>query len=245
MSASEPSSTGTVNPAEKSEVGGTSFLDLPLELREMIYDLCAPKPLLPSSYQLPLQSKPVVSGMNLLRCSKQIHNEISQHLDIWSSSWSIWFEPATLTPFGTELSCSRAMSGLYDLALAKIKSLRIYLHLTIDAHAMSAIHGLEVLLKLKSLHYVSFSIVLGHNCASILTKESTDPKDLPFITGWVVHALSHIPTSVPVVIWCLLDSKDFRESGKSLEEIAEKYKSVRGSAYTSQQNTQARGGFGK
>ena len=237
MSAPEPSSTGTVNPAEKSEVGGTSFLDLPFELREMIYDLCALKPWLSPSYELPLQSKPVVSGMNLLRCSKQIHNEISQRLDIWSSRWELWLRPSTLTPFGTEMNCSLAMSGLHDLALAKIRYLQIFIKITTDTPAVSGIHGLEVLLKLKSLRYLCIAIFLDHSCASIMTKESSHPKHIPFITGLVVHALSHIPTSVPGVIWCLVDPKNSQDLGKSLREIAEKYKSVRGSAYTSQQNT--------
>jgi hypothetical protein len=236
MSVPELSSTGTIAPAQQSDVGGTSFLDLPLELREMIYDLCAPKRFNPFLH-LPFQSKPVIAGINLLLSSKQIQAEVSQRLNIWTSIWILKIQSCTpsVGPI-TLINCPLAMSGLHDLALAKIRTLGLQFEITTYTPVISGIHGLESLLKLKSLYVLTTTLTVKSDRVFLKIKDLNELMNLPFITGFVIHVLSHIPTSVKGIGWYFYASGVVFEGGGNitLGEIAERYKSVRGSAYTSQ-----------
>jgi hypothetical protein len=233
MSFAELSAIGAC--AQQREIRGTSFIDLPPELREMIYDLCAPKRE-PSFYYLPLQSKPVVVGVSLLRCSKQIYNEVSRRLCIWNSAWKLRFRPSL--ELGTEVDLQRALSGLHDHALAKIRYLYVQSRMNKSTHATLGIYGLEVLLKLKSLGFVSMALILDSDAASVAIKSSSDLKNLPFITGFVLHMLPYIPTSVLNVCWCVIKSDStFEDDDDILYKIAKQYKSLQGSAYTTEQSS--------
>ncbi|KAH0287346.1 hypothetical protein M436DRAFT_67491 [Aureobasidium namibiae CBS 147.97] len=242
MSAPKPSSTGTVNPAEKSEVGGTSFLDLPLELREMIYDLCVPKKRGTQYFCLPVQpqSKPVVVGIGLLRCSKQIYNEISQRLWLWKAIWQVSFaHPPKQAELSTVLDCSLAMSSLHDLAIAKIQDLHIKFSINTSTDATLRVCGLEVLLKLKSLWILSIFIELTTSPNDPPIRGASDLENLPLVTGLVIRVLSHIPTSIKHVGWHIYHgSIPRRKYCPFLQHLASQYESLRGSAYASQQ-TQA------
>ena len=241
MSVSKSSSTSNVAHAQQSDIGGTSFLDLPLELREMIYDLCAPKHGLSPLHNLPLESKPVIMGINLLQCSKQIYNEVSERLRLWDSVWTLRsMSPHASTQPTTEADISLAMSVLHDSALAKIRILHLAFHIGKNTHAMLGMYGLEVLLRLKSLSILCVVLVLESLSSITATKGSYHLKNRPFITGFVTHILPYIPCRVPQVVWCMIDSDNLMkglEDGNIMEDIAGKYKSVKGSAYMSQQNS--------
>jgi hypothetical protein len=242
MSVPELSSTGTLAPAQQSGVGGTSFLDLPLELREMIYDLCAPRFVgVERYYRIPLQSKPVVTGINLLRCSKQVHNEVSQRLRLWRMTWLLSSPRVSeLKEHSTGLDFSLAMSGFHDLALAKIRSLHVSFNMTSSTDGTLGICGLEVLLKLKSLDHIAIFLCLKTDSAYPPIRGSSDLEKLPSVTEFVFCCLSHIPTSVGYVGWYIqhssIQSSIYRVCDY-LEKLATKYESHRGSAYTSQPNS--------
>lgn len=239
MSAPEPSSTDTVTPAPRSEVGGTSFLDLPLELREMIYDLCTPESV-NRIYRLPFKTKPAVTGINLLQCSKQIAVEVSRRLMLWHSFWVFRFE----NPTGIDIDCSYVTSVLHDHALAKIQGLSLRFNFDPSAPAPGDVHGLEFLLKLESLRDLFVDFELDFTSIRTPAKNSIDLNNTLFITGLLVCVLSHIPRTVERITWNLYPPGT-KNSSRTLIQLAERYKNVRGSAYTSQEDTQTRGDFGK
>lgn len=201
MSAPKPSSTGTVSPAQRFEVGGTSFLDLPPELRVMIYDLCAPE-IWATPYYVPFQAKPAVTGLNLLQCSKQIHNEVSPRLRLWDSSWILRVESATM-PQGTTTSvdCSFLMSSLPGVTLARITKLQLSFLVDASTHATFGVYGLRFLLKMKSLRSLTISLMLWDIPLGNAIQQSSDLENLPFVTGLVIRVLSHVPLSVSILIW--------------------------------------------
>lgn len=249
MSAPGSSSIGTLSHAQQAEVGGTSFLDLPLELREMIYDLCAPKRChFENFYNIIFRSKLVITGIRLLRCSRQIHNEVSQRLAVWGSTWVLRLVlPPTLAEHSCGLDCSLAMSGLHDLALAKIETLHFRLTITPGTHATFSLCGLEALLKLKSLYEIIVVLELDTSHDIPVMKGMSDLENLPLVTGLVIRILSHIPISVRHIGWQI----NYRSNQPQpvycdlLRQLAAKYKSLRGSAYTSEQDTQAQGDLGE
>lgn len=249
MSAPEPSSTGTVNPAEKSEVGGTSFLDLPFELPEMIYDLCAPKRCHITNYHdIIFRYKPVITGIRLLRCSRQIYNEVSQRLAIWGSTWvQDEVPPPTPAENSCGLDCSLAMSGLHDLALAKIKALHFRLRILTGTDAVLSLRGLEALLKLKSLYQIIVVLELNTSHDIPVVKGMSDLENLPLFTGLVIRILSHIPISVRHLDWQINYRSNQPRSVYCdfLRQLAAKYKSLRGSAYTSEQDIRVWRDLGK
>jgi hypothetical protein len=218
--------------AQQSEISGTSFLDLPPELREMIYDLCAPKSTEIMFYELPLQSKPTVVGINLLRCSKQIHDEVSQRLDLWDAIWVCEFSSPSLPEKASpDIDCSLAFLGLNDLTLAKITGLDLRFSLGIDMPTTFALHGLEVLLKLTSLEYLCVHLNLEFSCTSAAINNLIDQVNLPFVKGVVVHIIAHVPTSVPHIGWFISYPRIPTEGTKILRKVVKQYKSVQGSAY--------------
>lgn len=223
--------------ARQSEISGTSFLDLPLELREMIYDLCAPKPDRPLYIHLPLQSKPVIMGINLLRCSKQIHNEVSQRLDLWND-WSCEFSSPSLPENARpEIDCSLALLSLNDLTLAKITDLDFRFNLGIDTPTTFNIQGLEVLLKLKSLEYFYVNLRVEFSNTGAITTKLIDQVNLPFVKGIVVHIIAHVPTSVRHIGWFISCPRFTLEGSKLLNKVVKQYKSVQGSAYVLQEDS--------
>jgi len=237
MSAPNSSSTGTITPPQQCNTGGTSFLDLPLELREMIYDLCAPKEKR-RSFRLPLITELSVKGINLLRCSKQVHDEVARRLDLWESTWIlILSSPSLPVETSPDIDCSLAMSCLHDLALAKIRSLGLILDLDTSTPATFGVYGLEVLLKFTSLNYLNVHLHVNYgrkyHTRSPVTK--SDLANLPFFTGLVVRLLSHVPTSVPHVGWFMYYPGITSEAQDTFRKVVQQYKSVRGSAYISQE----------
>lgn len=248
MSALKSSSTGTVAHAQQTEVGGTSFLDLPLELREMIYDLCVPKKRDIQYFNLPFepQSKPVVVGVSLLRCSKQIHNEISQRVRLWDG-WRVSFGYSPKhAEHSTVFDCSLAMSCLHDLALAKPSNLYLSFRMNTKTEPMLRVCGFEVLLKLKSLRNLSIFVYLTTSPKDPPIRGASDLEDLPLVTGLVIRVLSHIPTSVGRVGWHIFHgSIQTNKYCPFLEQLASKFESHRGSAYTSHPSTRATRDIGK
>lgn len=245
MSAPNSSPTGTVAHAQQSDIGGTSFLDLPLELREMIYDLCAPKEIR-RCIRLPWENKPAVTGINLLRCSKQVHTEVTQRLVIWESIWTLRFSsPSLPLQARPNIDCSLAMSCLNDLTLAKIRFLHVSFSFGIGTTPVFAVDGLGILRKLTSLEdmYINLSLCLG--TADPVIKKPSEVVNSPFVIGLVVCILAHIPTCVPYVQWWLYYPGIVSSGYEPLRAVVNQYKSVRGSAYTSQQNTQAQRDIGK
>jgi hypothetical protein len=207
----------------------------------MIYALCIPKPSgLFKYYTLPLQSKPVVLGINLLRCSKEIHNEVSRCLRLWGSTRFLEFTPPYVpAEHSIDMNCSLAMSGLHDLALAKIKLLHLSLNFSTSINTMFGICGLEALQKLRSLWHLAIFFNLETGPTGPAIKGLGDLENLPLVTGLVIRLLLHIPTSVEHVGWHLshpsIQPRD--QYCDYLKQLAIKYESLRGSAYSAQQNS--------
>lgn len=189
----------------------------------------------------------MVAGIRLLQCSRQIHNEVSQRLTTCRTIWVVRLvPPSTTAKDSCGMDCSLAMSGLHELALAKIKALHFRLRITASTDAVFSLCGLEVLLKLKSLRDII--VVLELDIYAILViEEMSDLENVPLVTGLVIRLLSHIPRSVRSLGWQI----NYRSSRPEpvfyefLKQLATKYKSVRGSAYTSQQTTRTQGDISK
>jgi hypothetical protein len=239
MSDPSSSSTGIVTHAQQSEVGGTSFLDLPLELREMVYDLCAPKKV-KGCFQMPFKSEPVVIGVTLLRCSKQIYTEVSPRLQLWDSTWKLDLRSrANLMAATTHIDCSLAMSSLHDLALAKIKHLSIRFRLDDSTPATLRISGLGFLLKLTSLRglFVDLDVGVSLNKTSLTTEGPSDPENLAFLIGFMIRVLSYVPISAAYVGWYVYYPGMPKGGNKTWQKILLQYESVRGSAYRPQDDS--------
>lgn len=86
------SPTSVVAHGYESATGGTCFLDLPLELRRMIYDLSMADQH-EWKFPLPGQPKSRVMGINLLQSCKQIRQET--HSRVWNRGWPLWFPADT------------------------------------------------------------------------------------------------------------------------------------------------------
>ena len=210
----------------------------------MIYDLCVPR-VLGLNFEMPLQSKPVVVGINLLQCSKQIYIEVSQHLRLWDSLWTFRTKPPALcTRYIAEVDFSLAMSGLHDLALARNQSLDLTFYITTVTPPTFGIYGLEVLQKCKSLYFLDIFLRLETGSTRSVIEGTRDLSNLLSVTGFVVRLLSHIPPSVDWLSWFLFRGPGL-EDHEALRKIVDQYKFLRGSAYTPQQDTQAQGDLGK
>jgi hypothetical protein len=202
----------------------------------MVYDLCIPKKKRSPFYNLPLQSKPIVAGINLLWCSRQIYNEVSQRLRLWNSHWRFRMAiPSTPVESATEVNCSLAMSDLHDLALARIRYLHLDFRTTTNPLTTFGLHDLKTLLKLKSL--ICIIINLHMDTVGLTANALNNLETSLFVTGFVVRVFSHIPTFVETVGWYIYYPGDPWGRGDTLRKIAEQYKSVKGSAYTVQQNS--------
>jgi hypothetical protein len=223
--------------AQQSGVSGTSFLDLPPELREMIYDLCTLKRAT-SCHTVPFKSKPMVTGINLLRCSKQVHNEVSHRLRLWDAVWSFLFIlPSVPMEPNADMNSSLAVSHLHNCALAKIKNSFLEFKITTDTASTFDVRDLEFLLELKSVWFLHIFVDLKSSSPSIARKQLSDLENMLVVTGLVVCVLSHIPASVFSVEWYLYQNNRPLRGNDTLSRIAEQYKYVRGSAYTAQQNS--------
>jgi hypothetical protein len=179
-----------------------------------------------------------VEGINLLRCSKQIHAEISRRLYLWRSVFSLRFSSHSLPVDAClNVDCSLAMSGFHDFALAKIRTLGLNITLDPSTSATFDICGLQVLLKLTSLDHMIIHLRLESKPVDAVMNLSSDVAHLPLITGIIVRVLSHIPMRVRTVSWFVYYRGIPSESHKTLEKVVKQYKSVRGSAYTPQDDS--------
>jgi hypothetical protein len=205
----------------------------------MIYELRALKHCHERCFNLPLQSKPAIMGINLLRCSKQIHNEVSRRLGLWDSTWALDLSsPSSSVEPITDLSILLAKSGLHDLALAKIDILCLRFNITTNTPAAFDFHGLEGLLRLKSLTILCITLYFNIDGISLGTEDLERPKNLTFVTEAVMRILAHVPTSVEAIGWWTHPGETlYLEGNAILNAIAEKHKYARGSAYTSLQNS--------
>ena len=203
--------------------GGTSFLDLPLELRIMVYDLAIPKDYR-WNFRMPGKPKTVVKGINLLRSCRQVRAEVSDR--VWRRLLSIDFNTSSF-------NMRAATSALNDSALAKIPIVR--LSITIDPDALSSCGAID-LTGLSSFKSLS-SLVLNIMWMSPKTRKSFEPSiDTTFFTGLVIQTMTQIPQHKPYVYWTLYyyDECDRFQSSDVLEVLARKYKSLRGFAHESQ-----------
>ncbi|THV77091.1 hypothetical protein D6D28_00611 [Aureobasidium pullulans] len=204
-------------------MGGTSFLDLPLELRIMVYDLAIPKDYR-WDFRMPGKPKTVVKGINLLRSCRQVRAEVSDR--VWRRLLSIEFNTSSF-------NMRAAMSTLNDSALAKIPIVR--LSITIDPDALSSWGWID-LTGLSSLRSLS-TLILNIIWTSPKTRKSFEPSnDTTFFTGLVIQTMTQIPQRRPYVSWRLHYYNEHKEleHSKILEDIAAKYKCLRGFAYKSQ-----------
>ncbi|TIA60644.1 hypothetical protein D6C77_04014 [Aureobasidium pullulans] len=204
-------------------MGGTSFLDLPLELRIMVYDLAIPKDYR-WDFRMPGKPKTVVKGINLLRSCRQVRAEVSDR--VWRRLLSIEFNTSSF-------NMRAAMSTLNDSALAKIPIVR--LSITIDPDALSSWGWID-LTGLSSLRSLS-TLILHIMWMSPKTRKSFEPSnDTTFFTGLVIQTMTQIPQCRPYVSWSLHYYNEHKEleHSKILEDIATRYKCLRGFAYKSQ-----------
>ncbi|KAH0369267.1 hypothetical protein KCU65_g3372, partial [Aureobasidium melanogenum] len=226
MSDLPSSSTGTIADDRETSIGGTSFLDLPLELRLMVYDLSIAR-IQTSKFPLPGQPKPHVSGINLLQSCKQIRKET--HERIWRRSWTV--DLPLSNPSGHDsIDLNLAMSSLNDLTLAKIDMLK--LHFDIDPNSVSwGPINLEKLSALKSLLMLRIVISIGR--PTEMTK--IEPEDFGksvFITGLVTQILPQIARGVrffhlAIGYW---DSDCVYRISTKLGPLIKKYECLRGLA---------------
>lgn len=223
-SAGEISSiTNTATSGHTMHTGGTSFLDLPLELRIMVYDLAIPNDYR-WNFRMPGKPKTVVKGINLLRSCRQVRAEVSNR--VWRRLLSIDFNTSSF-------NMRAATSALNDSALAKIPIVR--LSITIDPDALSSCGAID-LTGLSSFKSLS-SLVLNIMWMSPKTRKSFEPSiDTTFFTGLVIQTMTQIPRHKPYVYWTLYyyDECDRFQSSDVLEVLARKYKSLRGFAHESQ-----------
>lgn len=235
MSDLPSSSTDTIGPHHGSRTGGTCFLDLPLELRTMIYDLSLPRPHL---YTFPLRDKPKakVKGINLLRSCRQIREETQDR--IWSRHWIIQFP---LGPSGDKtaplIDFNHALSGLTTEALAKISLLQLSINLTHkQCSSIANPPNLQVLTELRSLLYFGICFSLGHPFEDLSPDQmETAIKEMPLLTGVMIQILMQIPKHLHMY-WsvCYHSRRSPRPSGLihiQLNDLAERYKTLKGSAY--------------
>lgn len=203
--------------------GGTSFLDLPLELRIMVYDLAIPNDY-SWNFRMPGKPKTVVKGINLLRSCRQVRAETSNR--IWNRGLCIGF---VTSPIDMEF----AMSGLNSSALAKLVHITISFNIDPDALSPWGPIDVKALSNLKSL----FIVRLNVNWGSYKKQTSLDlSSELVFLTGFTIQILTQIPEHVRIVHWNVFYCAKGMKSQYSdvLEVLATKYKSLRGSAYKSQ-----------
>ncbi|KAH0157490.1 hypothetical protein KCU67_g7882, partial [Aureobasidium melanogenum] len=217
-----PSTDTVANDCETS-IGGTCFLDLPFELREMIYDLSMPHKR-HKEFPLPGGPKIGVMGINLLRSCKQIRQET--HGRVWFASWAIEFPS-----IASSVNLRSATSAMNDLALAKIEALN--LDITIDPDALSPWGpiDLEILPSFKALYCLNTMVNWGRPEQRTSIKPAEDPSKSVFLTGIVIQILPQIPQRVLTVMWDLYIWGDKLHISRGLESIAKKYEHLQGSNY--------------
>ncbi|KAH0384715.1 hypothetical protein KCU92_g4207, partial [Aureobasidium melanogenum] len=217
-----PSTDTVANDCEIS-IGGTCFLDLPLELREMIYDLSMPHKW-HMEFPLPGEPKIGVMGINLLRSCKQIRQET--HARVWFAGWTIGF-PSN----ASSVNLRSATSAMNDLALAKIRTLNLDITIGPDALSPWGPIDLEILPSFKALCHLNIVVYWGRPGQRTSIKPAEDPSESVFLTGLVIQILPQIPQRVLIVMWDLFIWGDKLHVSQALESIAKKYEHLQGSNY--------------
>lgn len=231
MSTPSSSSVAMATQTPSSNSLGTGFLDLPFELRKMIYDLCFEKS--PTwNYPLPGDPRPVVPGINLLRVCRQIYNDRSGY--IWRNDWMIYFPlKKRLEQDTSPMNCTYAMSCLHLAALANLRSVFLLTSVHQNSQELWGPVDLRVLYELKSLSMLSIFVNFGSYNRRVDSQKMTSIEESPFLTGFIIQAISQIPRSSCWVTWHLYywDTDGKRRSSLALANLAEKYKALRGSSY--------------
>ncbi|KAH0339061.1 hypothetical protein KCU81_g7419, partial [Aureobasidium melanogenum] len=214
---------GVVAHGSETSIGGTCFLDLPFELREMIYDLSVPNKW-QREFPLPGGPKTAVMGINLLRSCKQIRQET--HDRVWHAGWTIRFPLNS-----SSVNLRSATSAMSDLALAKIRILHLYITINPNALCPWGPIDLEILSSFKTLGGVAIVVNWGRPGQRTSIKPAEDPSESVFLTGLVTQILPQIPQRVSTVFWDFCIWGDKIHVSEALETIAKKYEHLQGSNY--------------
>lgn len=212
----------------QSATGGTCFLDLPRELREMIYDLSIPE--FPRS-QFPLPGKPKlqVPGINLLQSCKQIRQET--HGRIWFRSWTVRLRLlGQVETSSIDVDLDFALSSVHDLTLVKIRSLTMFVDIEPDSLSWGPVN-LRKLSMLKSLTVITMVITVG-TYEKIMMAKSEDLYKSVFLTGIVAQILPQIPRHVRYFNMSLTyydADRKYRHS-EAFDHLVKRYECLRGSA---------------
>ncbi|CAD0098488.1 unnamed protein product [Aureobasidium mustum] len=228
MSNLSSSPSRVVAHGSQSRTGGTCFLDLPLELRTMVYDLCMPDN---DEWEFPLpgQPKAKVMGINLLRSYKQIRQETQGR--VWYNSLRVRF-PLPKESDTSVIDLEIATSSLYDEALAKVTWLELDIEVDPDDLSSCGLICLERLSSFRSLWAISIDIWWGTRDRIRIFKPCDDPTKTTFLKGLVIQLLLQIPRRFKDVYWGLFIPKEDREDlDKALELIAKEYKFLQGAHY--------------
>ncbi|KAG9683673.1 hypothetical protein KCU95_g12520, partial [Aureobasidium melanogenum] len=223
MSDLPSSSTGTVAHGSGTSISGTCFLDLPLELRTMVYDLSIPQ-LQRWDFPSPGEPKAKVLGINLLQTCKQIRQET--HGRVWHAGWTIKFPLDA-----SSVNLRSATSAMSDSALAKIRILHLYIRINPNALCPWGPIDLEILSSFKTLDGVTIVVDWGRPGQIMSIKPAEDPSESVFLTGLVIQILPQIPQRVLTVLWDLNIWGDKFHVSDALETIAKKYEHLQGSNY--------------
>ncbi|KAK6003669.1 hypothetical protein QM012_009440 [Aureobasidium pullulans] len=219
LSSSHPS---IIAYGSQSATGGTCFLDLPFELRTMVYDLSMSNRY-DWRFPSPGQPKPTVLGINLLRTCRQIRHE---------TQGRVWYIELPLEDQSdkTSIDIGLALTCMPDAALARI--VWISLTVVIDPSTLSVLgpinlQGLTTLKTLRTLH-IYISVGTLQKIAGAKTRQ--DLENTVILTGLVTQMLPQIPKEV-YVDWGLLyrDKDSGSRYSDGLLPIAEKFKCLRGS----------------
>ncbi|KAH0022488.1 hypothetical protein KCU78_g5748, partial [Aureobasidium melanogenum] len=220
------STSTVVTHGSQSATGGTCFLDLPLELRTMIYDLSIPKHQ-PFICPLPDYPKPKVKGINLLQSCRQIRQETVGR--VWNKCWDIWL-PLREQYDRDSINISLALSHLHDSALAQIFCMNLFIEIdptTLPTFGPVNLQKLAAFKSLKSLHVL---VNVGTRTSSTAFKVQQDLEKTVFLTGLVTQILPQVPKEVIYLSWHLQYYEDsMTHSSEALKFIAEKYKYMQGS----------------
>ncbi|THW95376.1 hypothetical protein D6C90_00839 [Aureobasidium pullulans] len=170
-------------------MGGTSFLDLPLELRTMVYDLAIPKDYR-WNFRMPGKPKTVVKGINLLQSCRQVRQETQDR---------VWCHSLCIDCNESLVNMGAVMSGLNSTALAKIPIVRLSITIDPDASSSWGPIDLTVLSDAKLLYMLDLEI----DWSNLKRCSFTPSKDTAFFTGLVIQIMTQIPQHVKYVFWNL------------------------------------------
>ncbi|CAD0114277.1 unnamed protein product [Aureobasidium uvarum] len=237
MSIPRSSSARTIIHVNGSFIGGTCFLDLPLELRTMVYDLSILKQQR-WAFPLPGQPKAKVMGINLLQSCKQVRQELYDR--IWIKTWYISFPFPSDRVDGPSIDLSYAVSRLNTEALANVTALHLNVDIARKPYSVFGLIDLQILAVFKSLIRVFVCFELGHiDQAQPEDQMAAMTKEIPLLTGYLVQMLIQTPKHVTVA-WFLRYRDGPRKSSEfvhptwvGLGDLVERYKDLRGLVYKS------------